>query len=76
MKYVFESGDIVRLKSGSPDLTVEFVGSGPYGSDNVHVSWFDDDNECQDGDFPQGALVISPRYTAIVDLFKLAKVPA
>jgi len=69
MKYIFEPGDIVRLKSGSPDLTVEHIGGGPFGNDNVHASWFDDDNEYQYGDFPHAALIVSPSYTAIVDLW-------
>jgi uncharacterized protein YodC (DUF2158 family) len=70
MKTVFEVGDIVHLKSGSPGMTVESVGVGPCGSDTVSVHWFDGVNECKCDDFSQASLEPSPRYTEIVDLYK------
>jgi uncharacterized protein YodC (DUF2158 family) len=73
MRIVFEVGDVVRLKSGSPDLTVGSVGSGPYGSDTVSVHWVDGVNECRCADFTQASLEPSPRYREIVDLYKFSK---
>jgi len=88
MKLIFEVGDVVRLNSGSPDLTVSHVGLGPYGDDNVQVTWYDDDGTRRIGDFPDVCLkpvntlspfteilkaVEEPRNTSIVDLWQLGK---
>ena len=42
----FQPGDIVKLKSGSPDMTVEgyealWAGDSSIETENVHCAWFD-----------------------------------
>jgi len=42
MSETFEVGDVVRLKSGGPAMTVEEVGDSPLaGGPYVHCTWFD-----------------------------------
>lgn len=35
----FKPGDIVRLKSGGPDMTVSAIGSGVFAGE-IHCEWF------------------------------------
>lgn len=38
---LFRRGDVVRLKSGGPDMIVEhYVSDGPGGTDQVYCTWF------------------------------------
>jgi uncharacterized protein YodC (DUF2158 family) len=50
----FVKGDTVKLKSGSPAMTVTTVGDS-YGTPTVWTVWFDGTKKC-DGDFPPEAL--------------------
>ncbi|WP_311267466.1 DUF2158 domain-containing protein [Sphingobium sp. WCS2017Hpa-17] len=51
----FKAGDVVRLKSGGPTMTVTRVGEGAWVG-TVWVSWFDSSNKPQSGEYPQEAL--------------------
>lgn len=52
----FEIGDVVRLKSGGPTMTVTQVGQKAMtGQQAVWCVWFDVKGQ-QSGDFPPGAL--------------------
>jgi uncharacterized protein YodC (DUF2158 family) len=37
----FKTGDVVRLKSGGPDMTVNGFSNGP--NEEPHCAWFDGD---------------------------------
>jgi len=53
----FEIGDVVRLKSGGPPMTVTQVGIRHMtGQMTVWCTWFDAKNTPQDGTFPPAAL--------------------
>jgi uncharacterized protein YodC (DUF2158 family) len=54
VKMAFNSGDVVRLKSGSPAMTVEKVGQ-INGKDAVFCTWFEN-NKQQRGHFSPAAL--------------------
>ncbi|PYC18758.1 DUF2158 domain-containing protein [Pseudomonas jessenii] len=51
----FKVGDIVKLKSGGPDMTVRYVennnGTQPY----LHCQWFAG-KKLEDGSFPSNSL--------------------
>lgn len=47
-------GDVVRLKSGGPAMTITVVGER-YGTPTVWCTWFDQKGS-QSGDFPPAAL--------------------
>jgi uncharacterized protein YodC (DUF2158 family) len=49
------AGDTVKLKSGSPLMTVTYVDSDEYGT-TIHVSWFDGKHQPQSGTYPAVAL--------------------
>jgi uncharacterized protein YodC (DUF2158 family) len=51
----FNEGDLVRLKSGGPLMTVTEVDSG-LGYRIVFTTWFDQKNELRSGSFPISAL--------------------
>ena len=36
----FQAGEVVCLKSGGPDMTIETVQANPTGIDNVTCVWF------------------------------------
>ena len=36
----FQAGEVVCLKSGGPDMTIETVQASPTGTDNVTCVWF------------------------------------
>jgi uncharacterized protein YodC (DUF2158 family) len=48
----FQPGDVVRLKSGSPNMTVKSVGNDWGGELSVFVTWFDDKHKPMDGSYP------------------------
>lgn len=48
-------GDVVRLKSGGPSMTVTQVGEDAYGVPMVWCAWFEG-TKPMDGTFPPGAL--------------------
>ncbi len=51
----FKIGDVVRLKSGGPSMTVTSIGeSGMMGGGSVHayVTWFDKTNNVKTDSFP------------------------
>ncbi|HLO60933.1 MAG TPA: DUF2158 domain-containing protein [Bacteroidales bacterium] len=52
MSQIFKSGDVVKLKSGGPDMTVENYVT----DDKVTCVWFDSKNNYNDGDFQQDLL--------------------
>jgi uncharacterized protein YodC (DUF2158 family) len=52
----FKVGDTVRLKSGSPLMTVIKVQPDDAGEPNVACAWFSDDAEPRKGEFPRAAL--------------------
>ena len=53
--FSLKEGDLVRLRSGGPLMTVTEVSSG-LGSAVVYATWFDDNNELRSGFFPPSAL--------------------
>lgn len=46
-----QKGDVVRLKSGGPTMTVTGVGEDMYGVVTVWCSWFDK-SDAKEGTFP------------------------
>jgi uncharacterized protein YodC (DUF2158 family) len=54
----FKPGDVVKLKSGGPKMTIEKI--GPRSSDNTEVVascvWFTANEELKDGRFPRETL--------------------
>lgn len=48
-----KKGDMVRLKSGGPNMMVTYVGEGAYGGADLVVfcEWFDEKNKPQKQDF-------------------------
>ena len=52
----FKPGDVVKLKSGSPKMTVTSVGDR-LGTLSVWCSWFDEKNKPQNEVFPVEAVV-------------------
>lgn len=48
----FKPGDVVRLKSGGPNMTVTSVGEDFGGTMSVFVTWFDDKQKPQSGSYP------------------------
>lgn len=53
----FKSGDVVKLKSGGPKMTVTGIGDH-YGTATVWCSWFDGTKKV-DGTFPPAALEVA-----------------
>lgn len=51
----FRIGEVVRLKSGGPKMTVQYVDEPSSGNANVHCIWFDDSKMCT-GQFPPTTL--------------------
>lgn len=46
MAQAFEIGDLVRLKSGGPVMTVTYISQGAQGSaPKVTAHWFDSENQ-------------------------------
>jgi uncharacterized protein YodC (DUF2158 family) len=52
----FKVGDTVRLKSGSPLMTIINVRPNDTSEPNVACAWFSDDEEPRKGEFPEAAL--------------------
>jgi uncharacterized protein YodC (DUF2158 family) len=51
----FKVGDVVRLKSGSPSMTITSIGeSGMMGGGPIHayVTWFNEKREVKTDSFP------------------------
>lgn len=68
----FKQGDVVRLRSGGPRMTVT-TADDLYGVPHVWASWFEG-TKAHSGDFPAGALELvdmtAPRTTrATVRMF-------
>lgn len=55
----FKVGDVVKLKSGGPAMTVTGEGSDMNGNPRVNCTWFGKDDLEQNGAFPANALEIS-----------------
>jgi uncharacterized protein YodC (DUF2158 family) len=53
----FRVGDVVRLKSGGPAMTIQKLGEYP--SDQVECRWFTDEQECKWGSFPPACLKLA-----------------
>lgn len=52
MQNEYKIGDIVRLKSGGPKMTVIGIGDGFTGSpDYVHTRWFGENSKLESGSF-------------------------
>jgi uncharacterized protein YodC (DUF2158 family) len=51
----YKIGDVVRLKSGGPAMTITMVGDN-YGTPTVWCQWFDHKHTLQNGDFPPDAV--------------------
>jgi uncharacterized protein YodC (DUF2158 family) len=54
----FKIGDTVRLKSGSPVMTVIKVQPDDASESNIACAWFSDDEQPHKGEFPGAALEI------------------
>jgi uncharacterized protein YodC (DUF2158 family) len=54
----FKVGDVVRLKSGGPNMTVESVGD-IYGDQRVWCVWFEKGKR-EDAHFPPATLELAP----------------
>jgi len=52
----FKTGDVVKLKSGGPAMTVVGEGNGADGHMRTNCTWFDNDDREQNGAFPPDAL--------------------
>jgi uncharacterized protein YodC (DUF2158 family) len=52
----FKVGDIVRLRSGGPRMTVEVILPDMPGGPVVACSWFDENNQHHDRSFAPAAL--------------------
>jgi uncharacterized protein YodC (DUF2158 family) len=52
----FKVGDTVRLKSGSPVMTVIKVQPDDTSESNIACAWFSGDEEAHNGEFPGAAL--------------------
>ena len=52
----FKPGELVRLKSGGPDMTVEQVGHDAYDRFRVWVAWFNEQKQLQTATFAPEAL--------------------
>jgi uncharacterized protein YodC (DUF2158 family) len=50
-----KAGDVVRLKSGGPTMTVESVGE-LHGAPTVWCTWFGEQHKMERGDFPLDSL--------------------
>jgi uncharacterized protein YodC (DUF2158 family) len=59
----FKVGDTVRLKSGSPLMTVINVGPDGPSEPNVACTWFSDDEAPRKGEFPEAALEMEESET-------------
>ena len=51
---VYKVGDLVRLKSGGPIMTV--IEDAAFENQAVYVQWFNDNNKEQSASFPEAAL--------------------
>jgi uncharacterized protein YodC (DUF2158 family) len=56
MANTFKIGDVVRLKSGGPHMTVAGVGSDHLGNPLVICQWFRDDADVKEATFHADAL--------------------
>jgi len=52
----FKIGDLVKLKSGGPTMTVEDIGPNFAEETTVYCAWFDGKNMPQKANFPPAAL--------------------
>lgn len=75
MKMCYEVGDVVCLNSGSPNLTVTFIGTGPWGPDNVTVQWYDEDGRDQRADFPEACLKPVKTLSPFVEMLQTVDGP-
>jgi uncharacterized protein YodC (DUF2158 family) len=50
-------GDVVKLKSGGPDMTVVKVLKGPKVVNNINCMWFTESGSITRGSFPEAVLV-------------------
>lgn len=55
MSETFEVGDVVKLKSGGPKMTVKGAGPNQSGDPTVWCVWFEGSKQL-DGDFPAEAV--------------------
>jgi uncharacterized protein YodC (DUF2158 family) len=59
----FKVGDTVRLKSGSPLMTVIKLPPVDVSEPNIACTWFSDDEQPHNGEFPEAALEIEEAET-------------
>jgi len=50
-----KAGDVARLKSGGPSMTVESIGD-LHGTPTVWCTWFGEQHKMERGDFPLDSL--------------------
>ena len=57
----FNAGDVVKIKSGGPKMTIEKI--GPRSSSNAenvaHCVWFDKDDQMKYGEFLLASLMLA-----------------
>jgi uncharacterized protein YodC (DUF2158 family) len=64
MSEEWKPGDVVRLKSGGPTMTVVTVGESQFGEPTVWCEWFDDKNQPQKHTFSPTSLQTPPARRA------------
>lgn len=57
MEKKWKPGDVVRLASGGPDMTVQAVNEKKGGVESVDCVWFNQDGKVVENDFPPETLV-------------------
>lgn len=58
----FQPGNVVRLKSGGPLMTVEQVGQDAAGRDRVWCKWFDKNSNPQTETFPPETIQLDDEF--------------
>jgi len=61
----FKAGDVVRLKSGGPDMTIQFIENDTLRNNKtiVYCSWFEGIKPFK-GDFTTESLILAPAKSA------------
>ena len=64
-EHAFKPGDVVRLKSGSPDMTIQFIENDTLRNNKtiVYCSWFEGIKTFK-GDFTPESLIHAPAKSA------------
>jgi uncharacterized protein YodC (DUF2158 family) len=71
MTHDFKKGDVVRLKSGGPRMTVAELGEGAiHGQSLVSCTWFDERNNPHSQAFDPDVLEIAPPRSSTVKVVR------